>query len=158
MHDALKVMEALSLDNPRNVNFYIQAGKLAMKIGDNKNSSFYFKKGFDLSPSFDVAKNLFIIYLNDDKPKKALPYINYAINNNSSQVNFLPLKKLTEELITLKLDYAVNTHDIDLINKIALKYFSMGNMESATKYTKKVLEMDNKNKAALVLLNKINQG
>ncbi|ASO04119.1 GSCFA domain-containing protein [Arenibacter algicola] len=158
LHDALKVTEALLLDDLGNADFYIQAGKLSMALEDNKNSSFYFKKGFELSPSFDLSKNLFIIYLNEDKPKKALPYIIYAINNNSSQVNFLPLKKLTEELITLKSDYEINNKDIDIINKIAFKYFSMGNMESATKYIKKALEMDDKNTDALLLLKKINQG
>ena len=70
----------------------------------------------------------------------------------------LPLKKLTEELIILKSEYEFNIQDIDIINKIALKYFGMGNMESATKYSKKGLEIDNENKAALVLLEKINQG
>ena len=157
LRDALKVTEALLLENLGNVSLYIQAGKLSMALGDHRNSSFYFKKGFDLSPSFDLAKNLFIIYLKEDKPKKALPYIVYAINSNSSSVDFLPLKELTENLIALKSDYEGDTQDIDIINEIAFKYFSMGNLENATKYTKKALEMDSTDKTAITLLHKIKQ-
>ena len=75
---------------------------LSSKLKDNEKALFYLKKAFDFSPSFEIAKSLFLIYLRLDNPVEAIPFLNYAIQNNNSGLNLPLIKTYTEEIIQLE--------------------------------------------------------
>jgi tetratricopeptide (TPR) repeat protein len=156
--EAGTVMEAMVLEHPYEEYFYQGAAMIYGKLNDFEKSVFYFKKAFTISPTFDDAKTLFVIYLKLDKPTDAIPYLDYAIHNNTSNLNLLPVKKLTGEIIQLQKKYAKDSTDISVLNLIASKYLTMDNKEGASKYVAKILRQEPANKEALILLGQLKKG
>jgi len=156
--EAGTVMEAMVLEHPTEASFYHRTGEVYGKLNDLESASFYFKKAFGLSPSFDDARTLFVIYLKLDKPRDAMPYLDYAIRNNISNLNLLPVKKFTEEIIQLQKAYISDSSNVNVLNLIAKDYLNMGNEEGASIYIAKILKEDPANKEALVLLKQIKKG
>ncbi len=156
--EAATVMEAMVLEHPTEAPYYESAANVFGKLNNYERSIFYFKKAFALSPSFADAKTLFVMYLTLDRPSDAMPYLDYAIRNNTSNLNLLSVKKLTEEIIQLQRAYIKNTSDITVLNLIATRYLQMGNKEGASKYLVKIIKQDPENKDALVSLEQIKKG
>ncbi|HZK65331.1 MAG TPA: hypothetical protein VFC34_14405, partial [Puia sp.] len=155
---AKTVMEGMTLEYPEEATFYEKTATLYGKLNDFTNAAFYFKKSFALSPSFQGARTLFVIYLKLDKPVEAIPYLDYAIHNNEANMNLVPVKRFSEEVIRLEKMVNRDSSDLVILNQIAEKYFAMGNKEGASKYIEKVLKTDPGNKEALMLLEHIKGG
>jgi tetratricopeptide (TPR) repeat protein len=153
--EAAKIMETLVLEYPQNVSFYEKAAGISYELKDNENAIFYFKGAFKLSHTFENAKNLSLSYLKLDRPVEALPYIEYAIKNNTSHLNLTALKTCTEEVIQLKNANQNDLTNVSVLNKIARAYLKMDDKEGASIYVKKVLMMDSKNIEALSMLKQI---
>lgn len=154
--EARKAMEGLALEYPQNELIIEKAAMLSSNLKDNEKALFYFKKSFDLSPSFDKAKYIFAICLKLDSPVEAMPYLNYALQSNNSGLNLPLIKTYTEEIIQLKRVYVKDSTDMAVLNKIVSTYLKMGNKDGASKYVKKVLRMNDKNTDALTMLTQIN--
>jgi tetratricopeptide (TPR) repeat protein len=152
---ARKIMETLVLEYPENASFYENAAGISYNLKDNENAIFYFKGAFKLSPTFENAKNLSLSFLKLDRPVEALPYIEYAIKNNTSNLNLAALKTSTEEVIQLKIANHNDSTNVSVLNKIARAYLKMDDKDGATIYVKKVLLMDSKNIEALSILAQI---
>ena len=160
-NDLLKaktVMETLVLEHPTEAFLYDQTATIYGKLGNYEDAAFYFRKAFAISPSFTDAKTLFVIYLKLDQPAHAMPYLNYAIQNNASNVNFLPVKKYAGEVIGLKREFEKDSTNLPVLNLIATTYLNMGNKDGAAKYMNKILKADPKNKTALIMLEQIKKG
>ncbi len=160
-NDLLKaktVMETLVLEHPTEASLYDQTATIYGKLGNYEDAAFYFRKAFALSPSFTDAKTLFVIYLKLDQPAHAMPYLNYAIQNNASNLNFLPVKKYAGEVIGLKREFEKDSTNLPVLNLIAATYMNMGNKDGAAKYLNKILKADPKNKTALVMMEQIKKG
>jgi tetratricopeptide (TPR) repeat protein len=155
---AKTVMETLVLEHPTDVFLYDQTATIYGKLGNYEEAAFYFSKAFAISPSFADAKTLFVIYLKLDQPAHAMPYLNYAIQNNASNVNFLPVKKYAGEVIGLKREFEKDSTNLPVLNLIATTYLNMGNKDGAAKYINKILKADPKNKTALIMLEQIKKG
>ena len=155
---AKTIMESLVLENPTEIYFYDKTANLYGKMGYYEEAAFYFKRAFAMTPTFEYARTLFVIYLRIDKPVDAMPYLNYAIQNNTSNLNLLPVRKYAGEIIGLKKAMARDSSSLPLLNLIATKYITMGNKEGASKYIEKILKADPKNKEALALLEQIKKG
>ncbi|TAN02048.1 MAG: hypothetical protein EPN39_00660 [Chitinophagaceae bacterium] len=145
------VMGTLVLEHPAEEPYYEKMANLCGKLNDSKEAIFYFKKAFNLSPSFDKARDVFVIELKLDQPANALPYIEYAISNNTSGISLLPVEKLTAEIIQLEKIIKTDSTNFQILNQIATAYIEMGNKEGANKYLSKVLKMDPDNQIALTL-------
>jgi tetratricopeptide (TPR) repeat protein len=152
---AKTVMESLVLEHPTEPYYYDKAANLYGKAGYYDDAAFYFRRAFAISPSFEYARTLFVIYLKIDKPGEAMPYLNYAIQNNTSNMNLLPVRKYTGEIIDLQKGITGDSSNLDILNLIASKYLTMGNKEGASIYVAKVLKVDPKNKGALAILEQI---
>jgi tetratricopeptide (TPR) repeat protein len=152
------VMESLILEHPTESFFYDKTANLLGKLGNYEEAAFYFKRAFILSPGFEYARTLFVIYLTIDKPNEAMPYLNYAIQHNTSNLNFLPVRKYAGEIIVLQKEISKDSTNIPVLKQIAGSYMNMGNKEGAWKYAEKILKVDPKNKEALVLLGQIKKG
>jgi tetratricopeptide (TPR) repeat protein len=155
---AKTVMETLILEHPTDAFLYDQTATIYGKMGDYEEAAFYFRKAFAISPSFADAKTLFVIYLKLDQPAHAMPYLNYAIQNNASNVNFLPVKKYAGEVIGLKREFEKDSTNLPVLSLIATTYLNMGNKDGAAKYINKILKADPKNKTALIMLEQIKKG
>jgi hypothetical protein len=116
LEDAKKVMEVLLLEYPTNESFYEKAANICGQLKDTRNAALlYFTKAFNFDASFDKARDILVLYLQLDEPEKALPYINYAIQNNASGFDLNSLKMRADEVIQLK-----QTTEKDSSNKQAL--------------------------------------
>ncbi|HEY2648625.1 MAG TPA: hypothetical protein VGI38_05510 [Puia sp.] len=155
---AKTVMETLVLEHPTEALLYDQTATICGKQGNLADAAFYFRKAFALSPSFANAKTLFVIYLKLDQPALAMPYLNYAIQNNASNVNFLPVKKYAGEVIGLKKEFDKDSTNLPVLNLIANTYLNMGNKDGAAKYLNKILRADPKNKSALIMMEQVKKG
>jgi len=155
--EARKIMEALVLEYPENLSFYEKTARLSSKLNDYEDAIFYLKRAYNLSPTFENAKNLSLSYLAVDKPSEAMPYIEYAIKVNISGLDLLTLKSCTEEVIQLKSANMNDSANLSVLNKIAKAYLKMDNIAGATLYIKKALMADSKNAEALSMLSQINK-
>src|SRR5450432_141526 len=155
LKNAARVMEASVLEHPTSAYFYEKSATIYGKMGEFEKAAYYFKRAFAISPSFEYAKILFVIYLKLDEPGYAMPYLDFAIQSNSTNINFLPLKKSAGEIIGLKKEFANDSTNLTILNLIANRYLSMGNKDGASKYVGKILKADPKNKEALMLLDQI---
>jgi lysophospholipase L1-like esterase len=136
--EARKIVESLILEHPGDADLYKKSAMLSGEIKDENSAAFSFRKAFDLSPSFDTARYLFVLYLKSDQPEKALPYLNYAIKNNSSEMNLAPIGKQIGEILVLKESLAADSSNIGIKDKIALAYQKMGNRDAAMRYNKSI--------------------
>lgn len=98
----LRVAEALALDDPLNVVYSDNAGKLSAALGLNRQAVNYFSKAFRMENSFERARMLFVILLKMDKPEEALPYVAYAKANNTSRFNLDELHAFVQQQVEAK--------------------------------------------------------
>ncbi|HVW61916.1 MAG TPA: hypothetical protein VHC48_17805, partial [Puia sp.] len=160
---AVRVVEALALEHPTEAAFYDRAGNIYGELKDDANAVCWFRQSFAISPDFEKAHKIFVLYLKQDRPADAMPFLDYAISNNASGLNLAPVKQLTREIIQLQQalrtdSSALSTDkhhnegpDPAILNSIAAKYLAMGNHEGAARYIDSVLRIDPKNKEALSL-------
>jgi tetratricopeptide (TPR) repeat protein len=134
------VLETLVLEYPGEAGYYEQAANICGELNDKENATFYFSKAFSLTPSFDKAKYLFVLYLKLDRPVDALPYLDYAIQNNPSGANLGAVKELTGQVIALEKMAAADPGNVSILKRIADAYSKMGNKEDAEKYTAMALK------------------
>jgi len=154
-HELLKarnVLENLSLEYPMDPGLYERIAMLSGEMNDTENVIFNFRKSFNLAPSFNKARYLFVSYLKMDKPQEAMPFIDYAISNNSSGFDLSPIKNNTEQIIQLQQQYLRDTTNVPVLSQIANSYSGMGNKEAAAKYAAKTLKSDPENKVALLII------
>jgi tetratricopeptide (TPR) repeat protein len=155
---AKTVMETLILEHPTDAFLYDQTATICGKMDNYEDAAFYFRKAFALSPSFADAKTLFVLYLKMDQPAQAMPYLNYAIQHNATNVNFLPVQKYAREVIGLKKEFEKDSTNLPVLHLIATAYLTMGNKDGASIYINRILKADPKNKSALIMLEQIKKG
>jgi tetratricopeptide (TPR) repeat protein len=158
LENAKTVMEALVLEHPAEVPYYDKTANLCGALKDYPNAIFYFKRSFLLTPAFDKARDLFVICLKSDRPEEALPFLDYAIQNNTAGMPLAPVRKMTAEVIQLKKYLAEDSSNLIILNQIAAKYFNMGNKDGASIYLEKVLKADPGNRQALLLKDQLESG
>lgn len=126
---ALKTVEAVLLEKPQNTTYPIYAGRLSFELGNSDVAAYYFKKAFELDPSFANTRNMYLVFLKSDEPEKAIPYIDVAAKLFPSEIELVNLKTIVTEIIRLKssLDKKANV-------QIAADYHAIGADEAALKY------------------------
>jgi lysophospholipase L1-like esterase len=126
---ALKAVEAVMLEKPQNTTYPIYAGRLSFELGNNADAAFYFKKAYELDPSFANTQNMYLVFLKSDEPAKATPYIDSAIQQHPSDIELVNLKAIVGEIIRLK-----DTTGKKANMQIAADYHAIGANEAAIKY------------------------
>jgi tetratricopeptide (TPR) repeat protein len=154
---AEKVAESMVYENPCDPALYEKVAMVNGQMAREDKAVFYFRKSFELAPSFDKARYLFVIYLKIDRPNESLPFLNYAIANNSRGMNLSPIKPLVEQIIQLQKRLKTNTADVEILNEIAEAYLKMENRDGAMKYVNMVLMADARNGKALEIKKKLGQ-
>ncbi len=132
--EAGRVMEALALDHATEAAYAEKAANIYGELQDNEKAIFYFQHAFALHPSFDKARDLFVLELKADQPEAAQPFLDYAMKNNTSGMNLEPVKFYTNQVIEYKKSLSMARGDTTLLMQIAQAYRKMGNEEGAHKY------------------------
>jgi tetratricopeptide (TPR) repeat protein len=145
------IAEAFVQEHPTEAGWYEDAANYNGKLNDAAAATFYFKQAFKLSPSFKTARMLFVLCLQQDKTKEALPYLDYAIANNEQHLNLEPVKVLLMQVLQLQEVAAREPGNVAVLNEIAGRYFKMGNKAAAELYVEKALQTSPGNKDALAL-------
>jgi lysophospholipase L1-like esterase len=135
---AATVMEALCLEHPAEAGWSEKTAMLFGKLKENERAILYFGQAFNSDPTFERARYLFVLCLQQDRPVEAMPYLDYAIANNTAGLNLQPIRSATLEIINLKKTLAGDSTNASVLGRIARAYYSMGNKEGALKYSKKI--------------------
>ncbi|HWB93965.1 MAG TPA: hypothetical protein VG605_19055, partial [Puia sp.] len=131
---AAVVMEALCLEHPHEASWYEKTAMLYGKLKENDKAILYFRMAFDSEPSFDKARYLFVLCLQQDRPLEAMPFLDYAIANNPSRMNLRPVRSDAMEIIRLEKQLARDPTNSSLMDTISSTYQHMGNPAAAQKY------------------------
>jgi tetratricopeptide (TPR) repeat protein len=152
---ACRVTEGLLLEYPLAASLYEKTANLYGKMNDYERAAFYFRKAFALSPAFETARTLFVLYLKMDRPVAAMPYLDYAMQHNVPGMNLAPVRQLTAEIIQLQRNAGKTGLSPAVLNPVVDRYIKMGNSDGAATYLEKVLRSDPANKTALLLLTRL---
>lgn len=131
---AATVMEALCLEHPDEASWYEKTAMLYGKLKENEKAILYFRLAFDREPSFEKARYLFVLCLQQDRPLDAMPFLDYAIANNTAGMNLRPVRSDAMEIIRLEKALARDSANTSLLDTIASTYAHMGNQTAALKY------------------------
>ena len=131
------VMEGLVLEHPGEGEYLERTAMLCGKAGEYDKAIFYFGQAFRQRPSFDRARYLFVLCLQQDRPAEAVPYLDYAIANNAQGMNLRPVRAGVEEVMRLKGELVKEPNNSGVLDSIARVYQLMGNKEGAMKYDRK---------------------
>jgi tetratricopeptide (TPR) repeat protein len=143
------------LEEPLAAPLYERTANLYGKMNDPEQAAFYFRKAFALSPAFETARTLFVLYLKMDRPVAAMPYLDYAMQHNAPGMNLAPVRQLTAEIIRLQGKAGKTGIGPAILNPVVDRYIKMGNSDGAASYLEKVLRSDPENKNALMLLTRL---
>ena len=157
LSEASKITEAMVLKNPTNPALYELTGKYSIELNNYKKGIFYLKKSFYMAPSCDKAQYLMVILLKIDRPSESLPFLNYAIANNSQGLNLSPVKNSVEKIIELQKVLQSDSLNVSVLNRVAEGYKEIFNRDGAIKYLSLVLKLDPRNINAKNMLNQLNQ-
>lgn len=140
---ALDILRVRIIDNAYDASFYPVAGELCTIMNRYEEALTYYKKAFQLSPSFTVCREIITTALRNDNPEEAFLYVDYAIINNTSSMNFRQLKTYLQDIIRLKKDFLVVAPDQKkkLCLAIASAYSSIGNKDASNKYYQQALTL-----------------
>jgi tetratricopeptide (TPR) repeat protein len=77
-----------------------------------------------------------MLYLRQDRPLDAMPYLDYAIKNNTQELSLQRIRLAAMEVIRLQADLAKDSISGKIRDSIAHWYRGMGNKDAALKYEK----------------------
>ncbi|HEY0273732.1 MAG TPA: tetratricopeptide repeat protein, partial [Chitinophaga sp.] len=152
LEKAGRIAEALVLEHPAAVAYAQMAANVYGKMGRLSDAAFYFRQAFNIAPTFETARNIFVIYLKEDEPMKAMPYLDYAMAHNDRGMNLAPVKQFAAAVIQLQLAAQKTPGDAEILKQIAHKYYEMGNTDGAMKYVQMALKVQPGDAGAQTLL------
>jgi len=153
--NTLKVAEASVLQVVNNADYLLNVGKLCVEQGKSDKAKVYLQHAFKLSPSLETAQRLTILFLKDDQPEKALPYLTYLNQSNASKTIYSSTISLANKIIESKNKLNEDLANVGLMNEIALNYYKMQNTDIALQYIEKAYALDKHNIVTNELLEKI---
>jgi len=130
-------------------------GNLCVEQGLNRKAKVYFQQAFRISPYPETAQRLVVLFLKDDQPDKALPYLIYLERNNSSRTIYSSTLVLIKDIIGCKDKLKGDGINITLLNQIALNYYKMQNNQIALQYAEKAFSLEPENIETNELLRRI---
>jgi tetratricopeptide (TPR) repeat protein len=140
-------VEGLVLEYPEDPVFALKTGNLYGRLNNYPKAVFYLKRSFDISPSPELAKTLFVLFLKMDRPAEAMVFINWLAGTQGS-LSLIGVKTLTQQIIELE---KKDSTQIQAVNEIARKYMQMGNKDGAIKYNEMARRISPASKEARLL-------
>lgn len=131
---ALKAVEAVLLESPRNITYKVYAARLSFDLGNFQDATFYFKMAYDQEPSFENARNMYLVYLKTDQPEKSMAYIQEGMQLHPQDVSLPVMLATVKDIMKIKSKLAQSPGDHTLKEKIAIDFQSIGIDDAARKY------------------------
>jgi len=152
---ALALSEGLCLEYPYEAQYFEMAAKLALQAGDDNRYFFYLLKIWEnFNQNYEMAEQLFITALKNDKPHLAIPFLEYGISQTNKAAMLNPLKASAEKIIEFKSELKGMNSDLEVFNQIASEYLKFGNATAGKIYIDKILAIDPKSSVAKLLKSK----
>jgi len=148
----MRVSEFIVLINPNDPALLDVAAQCCMDAGHNDKAEVYLRQSWNYSSTPEAAKKLGFLFLKDDRPEEALPYLDYLGKNDRSGTNFNTALSLTNGIVVLKNKLRADTANVDLLNKIAQNYFKIGIPSVSLRYANRAYGLDKQNKNTNELL------
>jgi tetratricopeptide (TPR) repeat protein len=137
---ALKAVEAVLLESPRNMTYKIYAARLSFDLGNFPDAAFYFKMAYDQEPSFENARNMYLVYLKTDQPEKSIAYIQESMQLHPQDVSLPVMLATVKDIMKMKSKLALSPDNDTLKEKIAIDFQSIGIEDATGKYKTTVLK------------------
>jgi tetratricopeptide (TPR) repeat protein len=154
-NNTLKVAEASVLQIVNNPSYLQNVGKLCIEQNNTRKAKVYLQQAFTFSPLPETAQRLVILFLKDDQPEKALPYLTYLDQANRSRAIYSGTISLAKEIAGYKERLKKEPGNIGVLNLIAQDYYRMQNTNVALQYSLKAYALDKTNKETIELMEKI---
>jgi len=129
---ALRIMKALSLEYPTEKQFYGNAANIDAILGNYDEAAFYYKKLYQLDPSYQLSVNIFQLFLRADEPAKALAY-----TKNLPQAQQAQAFNILTQIISDKAILAKQPHDPQATERLITNYKLLGLADIAAKLSAK---------------------
>ena len=149
-------MKAMTLEHPQDAFYFERAANISGKLHDLQQAACYFRHAFELEPSFERARTLFVLYLGFDRPSEAMSYIDYAVSITPDH-RLTMVKRYAEQVI--RVERAASSDPLQKTaadSTIASLYITMGNQAGACVRLQKILKEDPRNPNALAWLSRLN--
>ncbi|HEX8022556.1 GDSL-type esterase/lipase family protein [Mucilaginibacter sp.] len=131
---ALKAVEAALLESPRNMTYKIYAARLSFDLRNFSDATFYFKKAYDQEPSFENARNMYLVYLKTDQPEKSIAYIQEGMQLHPQDLSLPVMLATVKDIMKMKSKLNLSPDNATLKEKIAIDFQSIGIDDAAGKY------------------------
>lgn len=121
--NALRIAEGQCLEFPYTITYFERAAKLAQKLNDDSRALFYMIKIWNnFVKNNEIAEQLVITSLNNDRPELANQYLDYLILNTDQNQHMIEMRKTIFEIIRKKKLLEDNPEDISVENEITDLY------------------------------------
>lgn len=150
---ATKVAEALALEYGEDPVFYDKAGSMNLALDSLEKGLVYERAAYALDKTLPRAKRLAAIQLMVDRPKAALPYLEFVVaHEDKDKAYYQDLLNNSKKLTALDAQGNAEASGIDVLLQKAQLNAQMGNMKLARSYAQQVVQQDPKNEQALTIL------
>ena len=130
---AVKIGESFLLEYPYEQAFYNQTVNLCIDAKQYSKGIFYAQKSYALTKTPETARQLVILYMKQDEPANALPYIDILISSGGN-VDYRPMKDIAQKIIAAQKQLLQDNNNQALKNEIYQYYMTIQNVEAANKY------------------------
>lgn len=121
--NALRIAEGQCLEFPYTITYFERAAKLSQKLDDDNRALFYLMKIWNnFVKNNEIAEQLVINSLNNDRPELANQYLDYLILNTDQNQLLVEMRKTIFEIIRKKKLLDNSPQDISLENEITDLY------------------------------------
>jgi len=134
LNKAVKIGESFILEYPYEQTFYNQTVNLCIDSKQYSKGILYALKSYTLKIIPETARQLVILYMKQDEPEKALPYLDDLIASGGN-VNFRPMKDIAQKIIAAKKQLQQDVNNQTIKDEIYQYYMTIQNIETANKYS-----------------------
>ena len=152
---AFKVVEGITLEYPREPQYFIKAAALALQYDKNEKADYLYQRAFSLQPSPDLAKEIAVNLMDKDMFKESLPYLDYLRKREPEDVFGNRLYNAINVILSLTNNGSIKKDDSKTMIQLAENYLLLGKRNKALSYVQIVLEQDPSNATALALMERI---
>jgi len=156
-YEALRVAKGLELQFPHEWNLPYEIAKSCMELKQYSESLLYFKRAFALAPNAKIAQEIVINLLQLNKLEETNKYLEFMIQNDSSNVIGSQMLMMINEVLRLKKLLVSEPKNITILNNLADFYLNINKPKEAKFYIDKALSIDSKNAQLLSLLSVYNK-
>ncbi|MGB3585391.1 MAG: hypothetical protein WBA23_02570, partial [Tunicatimonas sp.] len=153
--EALKVAEGITLEHPRESQFFTKAAGLALQINNIQKADYLFQRALVLEESTTLARKIAINFIKVDALDAALSYLQYIRERESTDMMSFRLIGAIKSILAVSKSDSLAENDTETLTKLAESYLLLGKQNAAEKYLKTVLVQAPDHKPALQLMKKI---